>query len=166
LAGSDPWLGITWKVYAAQGVDGQYLKPSATEGAFTLTAVADRVSGATAYYTVDFAAGAMPPCWQGLLLYPRGNVEFPPPAPLLAPWTPSNDPTWLAAANAVRQGLNVTMARLEGDLYPDTKALTMVCVPNSTTSGTPLLVLKLVGATASGQAQAQDDPTGAAHGDN
>ncbi len=168
MADGDPWLGTTWKVYAAQGDDGQYLKPEGIEGAFTLTAVP--ASGQTAYYTVDFAEGAMPGCWRGLLLYPRGNVSVPPPTPLLKPWTPSGDSLWLEAADAVREALNVTTARLEGDLYPETnanaKALTLVGVPNSTTAGTPLLVVQLVSAAADGPVHAEDDPTGTAHGDH
>ena len=168
MANSDPWLGVAWQVYAAQGVDGVYLKPADRQGAFTLTAVADPSSGKTAYYTVQFADGDMPACWQGLLLYPRGRQAFDPPAPPLQPWTSSGNAPWLAAADAVRQGLNAAMARLEGDLYPDTnaKALTLVCVSDATTAGTPLLVAKLVGATAAGQVQPRDNPTGGAHGDN
>lgn len=166
MADNDPWLGVAWKVYAAQGTSPD-LKPSGKEGAFTLSAVADPASAQTSYYTVTFAAGDMPPCWQGLLLYPHGNKQFAPPSPLLPPWTPSNDAAWLAAANAVRQGLNDSMARLEGVLYPDSNAfnLTLVCVPNATTSGTPLLVLQLTGATSSG-AVVPLGIIGTGHGDN
>jgi hypothetical protein len=168
LTDSDPWLGVTWKVYEVQGVDGPYLKPVGKQGVFTLTPVPDLASGQTAYYTVDFADGEMPACWRGLLLYPRGTLKFAPPTPPLQPWTPSGDAPWLAAADAVRQGLNVAMARLEGDLYPDAnpKSLTLVCVSDATTSGTPLLVQKLMSRTSTGHAQPMDSPTGGGHGDN
>jgi hypothetical protein len=167
VADNDPWLGVPWKVYATQGASGPDLKPSGKEGAFTLSAVPDPASGKTAYYVADFAVGAMPPCWQGLLLYPHGDKQFAPPAPLLQPWTPSVDAAWLAAADAVRQGLNDSMARLEGVLYPDTNAanLTLVCVPNATTSAMPLLVLQLTGATSSG-AMVPLVGIGTGHGDN
>ena len=168
MTNSDPWSGVAWKVYEVQGVDGPYLKPPGKKGAFTLTAVPDPASGAIAYYTVDFADGDMPPCWRGVLFYPRGDLDFAPPTPPLPTWTASGDAPWLAAANAVRQGLNVAMGRLEGDLYPDPnpKSLTMVCVPDATVSGTPLLVLKLVSPTSAAQAQPMDSPTGGGHGDN
>jgi hypothetical protein len=168
VAGNDPWLANAWKVYAVQGAEGSHLKPAGKEGAFTLTAVADPVSGGTAYYTMNFADGEMPPCWRGLLLYPRGNLRFAPPAPPLHTWTPGGNAPWLAAADAVRQGLNVAMARLEGDLYPDGngRALTMVCIPNATITGTPLLVLKLVKPTPPGQVVPLDTPVGGGHGDN
>jgi hypothetical protein len=168
MANSDPWLGINWKVYAVQGPGGDYLKPDGKQGSFTLTAVQDPASGKAAYYTVSFAAGEMPSCWQGLLLYPRGSVQVAPPTPLLQPWTPSGDAPWLAAANAVRQGLNDATARLEGDLNAGANpaALTLVCVPKATTAGTPLLVQKLVPVTAPGKVQPMDDPTGGGHGDN
>jgi hypothetical protein len=164
VANNDPWLGTTWKVYAVQGTGGSYLKPSGKQGVFTLSAVQD-ANGQTAYYTVYFASGDMPPCWQGLELFPHGSVQFPAPSPLLPPWTPSNDSLWLAAANAVRAGMNDSTARLEGTLNPDTNAatLTLVCVPNATTAGTPLLVLKL--AAAAGAAIPFDDP-GTGHGDH
>jgi hypothetical protein len=167
VADNDPWLGITWKVYAVQGAGGPDLKPSGKEGAFTLSAVPDPASGQTAYYTVNFSGDNMPACWQGLLLYPHGSTMFPPPVPLLQPWTSSGDGPWLAAANAVRKGLNDSMARLEGVLYPATnpEILTLVCVPNATTSDTPLLVLKLTGAASSGSAQPLDI-RGGGHGDN
>ncbi|HEV2700143.1 MAG TPA: hypothetical protein VGV09_00825 [Steroidobacteraceae bacterium] len=170
MQGSDPWLGQIWKVYAVQGVDGPYLKPTEKEGTFTLTAVPDPAIGPTNFYTVDFVDGDMPACWRGLLLYPRGNLAFSPPSPLLRPWTPEGNAPWLAAGDAVRNGLSVAMSRLEGDLYPETyaKALTLVCVPNSTTTGTPLLVLKLVGATATsgGQALPRDTPGTGGQGDH
>lgn len=166
MIGSDPWLGVTWKVYAAQDVDGQYLKPNGIEGTFTLQAVP--TTGPAVYYTVAFTAGQMPACWGPLRLFPRGNLPFAPPSPLLQPWTQPGDAPWLTAANAVRQGLNVAMGRLEGDLCPggNAKALTLVCVPNATTTGTPLLVMKLVSRAAAGQALPEDTPTGGAHGDN
>ena len=168
MANGDPWLGINWKVYAAQGPGADYLKPDGKQGSFTLTAVPDPASGKTAYYTVNFAPGDMPSCWQGLLLYPRGSVQVAPPTPPLQPWTPSGDAPWLAAANAVRKNLNTATARLEGDLYPgaDAAALTLVCVPNATTAGTPLLVQKLARETSPGQVLPMDDPTGGGHGDN
>ena len=167
VADNDPWLGVAWKVYAAQGASGQHLKPSGKEGAFTLSAVPDPTSGQTAYYTVNFTVGDMPPCWQGLLLYPHGNKQFAPPAPLLQPWTPSGDAAWLAAANAVRQGLSDSMARLVGVLDPNTDAfnLTLVCVPNATTVGTPLLVLQLTSATSTGS-MVPLGIIGTGHGDN
>jgi hypothetical protein len=168
LTASDPWLGVTWKVYEVQGVGGPFLKPAGQQGVFTLIPVADPVSGKTAYYTVDFATGDMPACWQGLLLYPLGNLNFAPPSPLLQPWTPSGDAPWLAAANAVRQGLNIAMARLVGDLYTNgnVNSLTLVCVSNATTSGTPLLVQQLMGPRAPGQGLPMDTPIGGGHGDN
>lgn len=170
MAGSDPWSGETWKVYAVQGIDGAYLKPSDKDGTFTLTPVPDPAIGPINYYTVDFVDGDMPSCWRGMLLYPRGNIRFPPPSPRLQPWTPEGNAPWVAAGDAVRHGLNVAMGRLEGDLYPEAnaKALTLVCVPNATTTGTPLLVLKLVSATASsgGQALPKDGPSSGGQGDH
>ena len=167
VADKDPWLNRTWKVYAVQGAGGPSLKPSNKEGAFTLSAVPGSTAGQTAYYTVDFVGDNMPPCWQGLLLFPHGSVAFPPPVPLLPTWTQSGDPAWLAAANAVRQGLNDSSARLEGVLNPGKSAanLTLVCVSNATTSGMPLLVLKLATATAPGSIQPLDG-LGGGHGDN
>jgi hypothetical protein len=166
VVGSDPWLDVAWKVYAVQGVDGQYLKPGGKEGSFTLQAVP--AVGPAVYYTPDFISGEMPACWGSLRLFPRGSVPFLPPSPLLLPWTQQGNAPWLAAADEVRNGLNVSMTRLEGDLCPDgnIKALTMVCVPKATTSGTPLLVLKVVSQTAGGQVLPQDTPTGGGHGDN
>jgi hypothetical protein len=166
VADSDPWLGVTWKVYLVQGVEGGYLKPDGKQGVFTLTP--EPATGPTLYYTANFQDGDMPSCWGPLRLFPRGNLPFAPPTPLLTPWPQSGDAPWVAAADAVRQGLNVSMARLEGDLYPDAnaRALTLVCVPNATTAGTPLLVLKLVSATSAGQAQPMDNPTGGGSGDN
>jgi hypothetical protein len=164
----DPWIGTTWKVYAVQGADGCYLKPNGIVGVFTLTAVPGPDVGPAIYYTVDFVDGYMPPCWQGLVLYPRGNLPFEPPSPLLPPWTPSGESAWQEDADAVTQGLNVAMARLEGDLYPETnaKGLTLVCVPNATTTGTPLLVLKLVSAMSDDGKQPMDNPTGGGYGDH
>ena len=86
MADNDPWLGVAWKVYAVQGGGGPKLKPHGKEGSFTLSAVPHPATGKTAFYTVDFAGGEMPSCWQGLLLYPHGSVASPPPAPLLQPW--------------------------------------------------------------------------------
>jgi hypothetical protein len=173
VADTDPWLNRTWKVYAVQGTGGPYLKPSDKEGAFTLSAVPSSVAGQTAYYTVDFVGENMPPCWQGLLLFPHGTTPFPPPVPLLPTWTKSVDAAWLAAANTVRQGLNDSMARLEGVLNPGTDAanLTLVCVSNATTAGMPLLVLKIASAApVAGAAQTGSvQPAGiggGGHGDN
>ena len=167
MANNDPWLGVAWKVYAVQGAGGPDLKPAGKEGAFTLSAVPDPASGQTAYYAVNFSGDNMPACWQGLQLYPHGTAMFPPPVPLLQPWTQMGDAPWLAAANAVRKGLNDSMARLKGVLYPTTDAtnLTLVCVPNATTSGTPLLVLRLTGAAPSGSPQPLEIK-GGGHGDN
>jgi hypothetical protein len=168
VADVDPWLGVAWKVYAAQGGSGPDLKPSGKEGTFTLRAVLDPTSGQAAYYSVAFAVGDMPSCWQGLLLYPHGHVQFAPPLPLLQPWTPSGDGPWLAAADAVRQGLSDAMAHLEGVLYPGTATaanLTLVCVPKATTVGTPLLVLELTSATSSGSVGPLIN-IGTGHGDN
>jgi hypothetical protein len=167
VADNDPWLGITWKVFAVQGAGGVDLKPSGKQGVFTLTAVPDPASEQTAYYTVNFTGDNMPACWQGLLLYPQGNIAFPPPVPLLQPWTKSGDGPWLTAANAVRRGMNDSMARLEGVLYPDTNPenLTLVCVPNATTAGTPLLVLTLTVAAPSGSVQPLEI-VGGGHGDD
>ena len=171
MAESDPWLGVAWKVYAAQGERAPYLKPSDKEGAFTLTAVPDPVSGTTAYYRVNFLDGDMPPCWRGLLLYPRGDQAVAPPSPLLQPWTPSGDAPWLAAADSVRDGLNAATARLVGDLYPQTnaEALTLVGVSQATTQGLPLLVMNLTSSASSESALSDSPtagPTGGAHGDN
>jgi hypothetical protein len=164
VADNDPWVRRTWTVYAVQGAGVSQLKPSNKEGSFTLTAVPDPTSGQTAYYAVGFTGDNMPSCWQGLLLYPYGASIFPPPVPLLQPWTQSGDAPWLAAADAVRAGLNDSMARLEGVLNPGSNAsnLTLVCVPNATTVGTPLLVLELEGQAGS----AQPELTGGGHGDN
>jgi hypothetical protein len=166
VADKDPWLGVDWKVYAVQGAGGPHLKPSGKEGSFTLSTILDSSTGQTAYM-VDFADGDMPPCWRGLLLYARGATTFSPPVPPLLPWTPSGDAPWLAAADAVRAGLNDSMARLTGALTPNRNAalLTLVCVSNATTAGTPLLVLKLTGAAAPGSIQPLD-VSGGGHGDN
>ena len=167
MANNDPWLGVEWKVYAVQGPGGSELKPANREGVFTLSAVKNPDTGQTASYTVDFADGDMPACWQGIVLYPRGSVAFSPPAPLLQPWTPNGDGPWLDAADAVRKGLNDSMARLISVLNPDTNAamLTLVCVPKATTVGTPLLVMKLQGVAPSGAIQPMDI-SGGGHGDN
>ncbi len=169
MADKDPWLGVAWKVYASQGQGGSRLKPSAKEGAFTLDAVTDPVSGKTVYYTVDFKDGNMPSCWQAILLYPLGTVTLPPPVPLLQPWKPNGDGPWLAAADAVRRGLNDSVARLEAVLDPYTNPgfLTLVCVPHATTTGTPLLVMQLRGSGSSGSTGAvQPLDTAGGHGDN
>jgi hypothetical protein len=167
VADNDPWLGVAWKVYAVQGAGGAELKPVDKEGAFTVSAVQDPTIGQTGYYTVKFADGDMPACWKGLLLYPHGIMEFSPPTPRLLPWTPSGDEPWLNAADAVRQGLNNAMARLEGVLNPDKDPaiVTLVCVPKATTVATPLLVLKLTSAPQPGSVQPLDI-LGGGHGDN
>lgn len=167
MAANDPWIGRTWKVYAVQGVGGSDLKPSDKEGAFTLSAVSEPATGKIKYYTVGFTGDNMPSCWQGLVLYPHGSESFAPPNPLLQPWTPSGDAPWLAAADAVREGLNDSMRRLQGVLNPGTSAsnLTVVCVPNATTSATPLLVLELATAASSAEIQPQF-VSGGGHGDN
>jgi hypothetical protein len=145
MATSDPWTGVTWKVHAAQNEGGKYLKPTDRPGQFTLTAVHDPESGAAAYYRVHFADGDMPPCWKGRLLYPRGNVAPVHSGAPLGSWTPNTDKAWTSAANAVRSGLNVSTARLEGDLYPvhSAQALTLVRVDKATTEGKPMLALHL-----------------------
>jgi len=165
VAGNDPWLGRVWKVYAVQGPDGQYLMP-ANGGSFTLQGMPS--GGPAVYYTVNFAPGEMPPCWGPLKLFPRGKSAFAPPSPLLQPWTQPGAGPWETAADAVRNGLNADKARLEGDLCPDgtTRALTLVCVPNSTTAGTPLLVLKLASPMVAGVLKPEDNPTGGGYGDH
>ncbi len=159
MTASDPWTGATWKVYGGS----QYLKPTDRVGEFTLTAVADPVTGATAYYRVGFTAGNMPNCWQGLLLYPRGSVAFPPPVPLLPPWSSSTDGLWSAAAATALGELNDSMSRLEGDLFPGTnaQALTLVRVDKASTQGAPLLAMKLSPASSGGM---QPDEDGTGHG--
>ena len=81
MAGNDPWVGVTWQVLNG----GANLKPAGQTGQFTLTPVSSPATGAVAYYSVNFAPGAMPKCWQGVLLYPRGNLPFPAPVPPLPP---------------------------------------------------------------------------------
>ncbi len=167
VADNDPWLGRTWKVYAVQGEGGPDLKPSYKEGAFTLSAVPDPATGQIAYYTVGFTGDNMPSCWRGLVLYPHGAELFVPPNPLLQPWTPSGDAPWLDAADAVRDALDDSMARLQGILNPGAGAsnLTMVCVPNATTAATPLLVLEVATVDTSASVQPRI-VKGGGHGDN
>jgi hypothetical protein len=155
---TDPWTGATWKVHGG----GKYLKPTDRDGEFTLTAVADPATGVTAYYRVAFADGYMPACWKGCLLYPRGNVAFPPPVPLLPPWSTATESLWAAAAAAALQQLNVSMARLEADLYPgsNAQALTLVRVDNASTDGSPLLAMQLKSASSGGAQPMEDDGTG------
>jgi hypothetical protein len=157
VAGNDPWVGVTWKVLAG----GVNLKPAGQAGQFTLTAVVKPATGAVAYYTVNFVPGSMPACWAGVLLHPRGNSPFPPPVPPLPPYSQGSADAWSAAATAALQELNVSMSRLEGDLYPgpNAQALTLVRVDNATTQDTPLLALKLVAAPTSGGVQPLDDGT-------
>lgn len=158
MSTNDPWTGTTWMVYGGSA----NLKPSDRVGQFTLTAVTNPDSGDTAYYTVAFTQGNMPACWSGLILYPRGNVPFPPPVPLLPPYSPGTDALWSAAATAALATLNVTMDRLEGDIYPGTNAegITLIAVGNASTQGAPLLAMKLARGGTSGAAQPLDDGTG------
>jgi hypothetical protein len=158
MSTSDPWTGVTWNVYGG----GQYLKPSNQTGQFTLTAVPDTVTGATAYYRVAYSPGDMPPCWKNCLLYPLGNVPFPPPDPLLPPYSQSTEGQWAAAAATALEELNVTMIRLEGQLSPggNAQALTLIRVDNASTAGTPLLAMELESAAAEGGPQPLDDGTG------
>ena len=155
-----PWTGVTWKVYGGS----QYLKPAARVGEFTLTAVADPVTSATAYYRVEFADGSMPKCWQGCLLYPRGFLAAPSPVPLLPPWSPGSDGRWRAAAATALEALNGTMSRLEGDLHLGSSllAFTVVRVDNSSTQGAPLLAMQLLSSDSSGEMHPLAD--GTAHG--
>jgi hypothetical protein len=155
---SDPWTGTTWLVYGGNA----NLKPPDQVGQFTLTAVTNPDNGETAYYTVAFTQGNMPACWAGLLLYPRGNVAFPPPVPLLPPYSSKTDALWSAAAAAALGELNVTMDRLEGDIYPGSNAesITLIRVDNATTQGGPLLAMQLSSSVQSGGAQPFDDGTG------
>ena len=159
MTASDPWTGATWKVYGGS----QYLKPTDRVGEFTLTAVADPVTGATAYYRVGFTAGKMPKCWQGLLLYPLGSVAFPPPVPLLPPWSQSTDELWSAAADTALEELTDSMSQLVGNLTPGTnaQALTLVRVDDASTQGAPLLAMQL-GPDTSGAVEPDED--GTAHG--
>jgi hypothetical protein len=160
MAANDPWSGVTWNVYGG----GPNIKPPAQAGQFTLTPVADPSTGVTAYYRVNFAAGAMPAPWSKCLLFPRGTV---PPAPLaspLPPWSPGTDPLWAAATATVLQGVTAATLRLEGDLSPGTKAeaLTLVQVANATTAGSSLLAIQLT----SGGAIQPDASDGTGHGNN
>jgi len=157
VAGNDPWVGVTWQVLAG----GANLKPADQTGQFTLKAVPGPATAAVAYYTVNFAAGSMPACWAGVLLYPRGNVAFPPPVPPLPPYSPGSADAWSAAAAAALGELNVSMSRLEGDLYPgaNAQALTLVRVDNATLHGKSLLAMQLVAAPTSGGAEPMDDGT-------
>jgi hypothetical protein len=138
------------------------LKPADKVGQFTLTAVTNPDTGETAYYTVAFTQGSMPACWAGLLLYPRGNVAFPPPAPLLPPYSPSTDALWSAAATTALGELTVSMARLEGDIYPETNAvgITLIRVDKASTQGAPLLAMQTSSGVRSGGAQPFEDGTG------
>jgi hypothetical protein len=166
VADDDPWQAINWKVYAAQGTGGVFLKPSDRPGSFTLSPFPS--SGQPAYYAVSFAAGDMPSCWEGLLLRPYGSADFSPPSPLLQPWTLSGDAPWLSAANAVRQNLTDTSARLVGVINQDTtpQALVLVRVSGATTVGTPLLVLKLLAGVPGKDPTMNKAAPGTAHGDN
>ena len=159
MSASDPWSGATWMVYGGS----QYLKPSDRIGQFTLTAVSDPVTKATVYYRVSFTAGSMPECWQNLLLYPRGSTPFPPPDPLLPPWSPSNDALWGVAADTALGECDHGMSRLEGDLHAGSysKTLTLVRVANATTHRRPLLALRLAPEPTGGIAPDED---GTGHG--
>jgi hypothetical protein len=155
MAANDPWTGVTWNVYGG----GPNIKPPNQVGQFSLTAVPDSRTGATAYYRVTFSGSSMPSPWSKCLLYPRGNVPVPPLASPLPPWSPGTASQWSAAASSVLQQLTVATARLEGDLYPGTnsEALTLVRVANATTQGTSLLAIQL---KSSGAVQPLDDGTG------
>jgi hypothetical protein len=157
VAGNDPWGGVTWKVLAG----GANLKPAGQPGQFTLTAVLKPATGAVAYYTVNFVPGSMPACWAGVLLYPRGNLPFPPPVPPLLPYSQGSAASWSTAATAALEELNVSMSRLEGDLYPgaNAEALTLVRVDNATTQAKPLLAMQLLATPPAGGAQPMDDGT-------
>jgi hypothetical protein len=149
VTAGDSWTGAPWTVYGGS----EYLKPAERLGEFTLTAVADPITGATAYYRVGFTSGNMPRCWHGLLLYPRGTVAFPPPVPPLPPWSQSSDGLWAEAAATALGELDGSTARLEGDLDPgaNAQALTLVRVDDASTQGAPLLAIRLsAGSTAYG----------------
>jgi hypothetical protein len=148
LRASDPWTGVTWQVYGGS----EDLKPTNRVGEFTLSAVVDPITRATAYYRVEFIAGSMPKGWQGLLLYPRGTVAFPPPAALLPPWSQDSDGLWTKATAAVLEELYDSRSRLEGDLHPGAhaRALTLIRVEAASIRGAPLLVLLSLGGTAYG----------------
>ena len=156
----NPWTGVTWQVCGGS----HYLKPAVRVGEFRLTAVPDPVTGATAYYRVEFADGSMPECWQGCLLYPRGFVAVPAPVPLLPPWSSGTDGRWRAAAATALEGLHVTTSRLEGDLHLGASllAFTVVRVDNSSTQGAPLLAMQLLSSDSSGEVHPLAD--GTAHG--
>jgi hypothetical protein len=156
MAANDPWTGVTWKVYGG----GPNVKPPNQVGQFSLTAVPDPGTGATAYYTVSFSGSGMPAPWSKCLLFPRGNVPVPPLASPLPPWSTGTDAQWSAAAALVLQEVTVATSRLEGDLYPGAKAeaLTLVRVANATTAGSSLLAIQL---ESSGP---QPDADGTGHG--
>jgi hypothetical protein len=155
MAENDPWTGVTWKVYGG----GPNIKPPNQVGQFSLTAVPDSQTGATAYYRVTFSGSGMPTPWSKCLLYPRGNVPVPPLASPLPPWSSGTASQWSAAAASVLDGVTTATVRLEGDLYPGTnaEALTLVRVANATTQGASLLAIQLKG---SGSVQPLDDGTG------
>jgi hypothetical protein len=155
MAAKDPWTGVTWKVYGG----GPNIKPPNQVGQFSLTAVSDSQTGATAYYRVTFSGSGMPTPWSKCLLYPRGNVPPPPLASPLPPYSSGTDSQWRAAGASVLKGVTVATVRLEGDLYPGTnaEALTLVRVANATTQGTSLLAIQLKNG---GAVQPLDDGTG------
>jgi hypothetical protein len=157
MAGNDPWVGVTWQVLNG----GANLKPADQTGQFTLTPVSNPATGVVAYYSVNFAPGYMPKCWKGVLLYPRGNLPFSAPVPQLPPYAPGSANAWSAAATAALQELNVSMSRLEGDLYPASiaEALTLVRVDNATVQGKSLLAMQLLAAPSSGGVEPMDDGT-------
>lgn len=156
MATNDPWTGVTWNVYGG----GPNVKPPSQAGQFSLTAVADPVKGATAYYRVTFSGGGMPAPWNNLLLYPLGSVPVPPLPSPLPPWSPETDAQWSTAAASALAQVTATTARLEGSLNPGTnaKALTLVQVANATTQGSALLAIGLK--SSSGGVQPLDDGTG------
>ncbi len=140
MAATDPWIGVTWNVYGG----GPDVKPPNQVGQFSLIAVPDPVTGATAYYRVNLSGGNMPAPWNNLFLYPVGANPAPAPSPSLPPWSSGTDGKWSAAATTVLQGVTALTARLVGDL-PDTnvEALTIVRVDNATTQGSPMIAIQL-----------------------
>jgi hypothetical protein len=136
---------------------GPDVKPPNQVGQFSLIAVADPATGATAYYRVTVSGGNMPTPWNNLLLYPFGNSSVSPPSPPLPAWSSGTDSQWNAAATTVLQGVTVSTARLVGTL-PTTKPqqVTIVRVDDATTQGTALIAIQLQ----SSGAQPDADGTG------
>jgi hypothetical protein len=140
MAATDPWTGVIWNVYDG----GPEVKPPNQIGQFSLIAVPDPVTGATAYYRVNLSGGNMPAPWNNLFLYPLGDNPVAPPTPPLPQWSSGTASQWTAAATTVLQGVTVSTARLVWDL-PDTNldALTIVRVDNATTQGAALIAIQL-----------------------